>query len=66
VARLAGGVRKNDQELTTGPMVSEIWVGTAPVRGSAEAGRGRRWNLGAGEGGSTAGATSKLVSFRLV
>jgi hypothetical protein len=49
-----------------GPMVAEIGVGTAPVRGL---GGGWRWTpleLRHRRGGSAAGATSKRASFRAV
>jgi hypothetical protein len=65
-ARLAGGAGENVQELTTGPMVAEIGVETAPVMGL---GGGLRWaplELGRRRGGSAAGATRKLASFRVV
>jgi hypothetical protein len=60
------GSGEKDQELTMGPMVAEIGVGTAPVRGL---GGGRRWTpleLGHRRRGSAAGATRKRVSFRAV
>jgi hypothetical protein len=59
-------VGKIEQGLTTGLMVAEIRVGTAPVMGL---GGGRRWTpleLECQRGGSAAGATSERASFRAV
>jgi hypothetical protein len=65
-ARPARGAGENDQELTTGPMVAEIGVGTAPVMGLSGGGRWGPLELGRRRGGSAARATSKRASFRLV
>jgi hypothetical protein len=61
-----GRRRGSPGELTTGPMVAEIVVGTAPVMGL---GGGRRWaplELGRQRGGSAVGATSKRAGFKVV